>query len=86
MGNAQLVLWIMAEVGAELHRAMKAFPPMASAHEGSAVIREEFEELWDEVKRKQAIHDFGAMKKEATQVAAMAMRFIHDVCERQNER
>lgn len=65
----------------ELRTAMQAYPAMNSPHEGCAVIREEFEELWDEVKEKQSDHDLDAMRIEAVQVAAMAMRFVHDICD-----
>lgn len=53
--------------------------PMCSAHEGMAVLREEFDELWDEVKRKERTVD--RMRQEAIQVAAMAIRFLVDVCD-----
>lgn len=62
----------------ELERAREKFPPMASAHEGYAVILEELEELWDEVKCNRA--QLGTMEGEAIQVAAMAIRFVTDVC------
>ena len=69
------------EVLDELDRA-SIYRPMASAHEGYAVILEELDELWAYVKRKQATH--GALKTEmryeACQVAAMAVRFMLDVC------
>lgn len=64
----------------ELVEAMNTYPPMNSAHEGWAVIREEVDELWDEVKAKQGQRDVEKMRKEAIQVAAMAMRFVIDVC------
>ena len=47
----------------------------ASTHEGHAVLREEFEEMWDEIK----VNNPKAARKEAVQVAAMAVRFIFDV-------
>jgi glutamyl-tRNA reductase len=54
---------------------------MNSAHEGWAVIWEELDELWDEVRAKQGARDVAKMRKEAVQVAAMAMRFVLDVCD-----
>ena len=59
----------------ELRRAMAVFKPMASAHEGYAVLLEEMDELWHEVKAQ----DFPRMHDEAVQVAAMALRFLIDV-------
>ncbi len=64
---------------AELLRARAMFGPMASAHEGYAVILEELDELWWEVKHGD---DREAMAREAIQVAAMAIRFVADVCAR----
>lgn len=64
-------------VALELERAVGLHPPMASAHEGYAVILEEVEELWDEVKMRKQDHE--RMRREAVQVAAMAMRFLIDV-------
>ena len=71
-----------ALVDAELDRAIKKFPPMASAHDGYAIILEELDELWECVKMKnvpgnQPRED--GMRKEAIQVAAMAIRFLVDV-------
>jgi NTP pyrophosphatase (non-canonical NTP hydrolase) len=51
-----------------------------SAHEGYAVILEELDELWDEVKKNGQTRDMQKMRDEAIQVAAMAMRFVIDVC------
>ena len=51
----------LADVVTEVEMATERFPPMNSAHEGFAVLKEEVDELWD-------------------QVAAMAIRFIADVC------
>ncbi len=67
------------DVREELARAMM-WPAMNSAHEGYAVLLEEVDELWDHVKVKQGKRDIAAMRKEAIQVAAMAIRFMLDVC------
>jgi glutamyl-tRNA reductase len=73
------------DVDAELARAMMLYPHMHSAHEAYAVILEEVEELWQEIKVKQAHHDHAAMRKEAVQIAAMAARFVIEVLERERE-
>ncbi len=62
----------------ELSRAMSLHSQMLSPHEGYAIILEELDELWDEVKRRD--HDPVAMKNEAVKLAAMALRFVADVC------
>jgi hypothetical protein len=71
------------EVDQELTRAMAHYPRMNSAHEAYAVILEEVEELWQEIKVKQAHHDHAAMRREAVQIAAMVTRFVIDVLEPQ---
>jgi hypothetical protein len=63
----------------ELARARSLFSPMHSGHEGYAVILEELDELWTEVKARQ--QDPTRMYEEAKQVAAMALRFMVDVCQ-----
>lgn len=71
---------VAAEAREELMRAKAKHAPMHGPHEGYAVILEELDELWDEVKAQKP--DSGRMRKEALQVAAMALRFIEDVCDR----
>lgn len=63
----------------ELERATGEHGSFASAHEGYAVLKEEVDELWDEVKAGNASTHRGV--SEAVQVAAMALRFLIDVCE-----
>lgn len=64
----------------EAREAGQSFPPMNSAHEGFAVLLEEVDELWEHVKTKTSKRDIAAMRKEAIQVAAMALRFVADIC------
>jgi len=65
------------DIGLEYLDAKDKFPPFNSFHEGYAVIREELDELWDEIKGGQ---DKQRMRAEAMQVGAMAMRFMIDLC------
>lgn len=64
----------------EYNRAVAANKPFNSAHEGWAVLKEEVDELWDEVKKNAKNRDPEKMLKEAVQVAAMGLRFVVDVC------
>ncbi|MFB3926399.1 MAG: hypothetical protein ACE14T_10135 [Syntrophales bacterium] len=65
---------------AELREATKNAGPFHSAHEGYGVIKEEYDELWDEIKKKAINRDPGKLLHEAVQLGAMAMRFILDIC------
>jgi len=71
---------IILEIAHEVARAKENWPPFNSAHEGFAVLKEEIDELWDEVKVKQKNRDLAKMQYEAIQVAAMAIRFAMEVC------
>jgi hypothetical protein len=63
----------------ELDRALETHPKFNSAHEGYAVILEELDELWAEVKENNGRSHRGL--SEATQTAAMALRYLIDLCE-----
>lgn len=65
----------LAKVRAEVLSAIERYPAFNSAHEGYAVLREEVDELWDDVKRN---WPQGAVE-EAVQVAAMGVRFVMDI-------
>lgn len=65
----------------ELRNARANWPKFNSAHEGFAVLREEVDELWEHVKTNQKRRDLAAMRKEAIQVAAMALRFAEECCD-----
>lgn len=70
---------IFDEINDEVVSATAKFPPFNSAHEGFAILKEEVDELWDEVKKKQTTRDVQKLRREAIQVAAMAVRFVEDV-------
>ncbi len=65
----------------ELEGARAKFPAMVSPHEGFAILKEEVDELWDEVKGNHPDR-LERMRAEAVQVAAMAIRFIEEVCDK----
>lgn len=65
------------QIALEVTRAKTMYPAMfVNQHEAYAVILEEVDELWDEIKKNQKKYDLPAQKKEATQAAAMLVRFI----------
>ena len=78
------------DVVAELAKARAKFGAMTSAHEGIAIIEEEFIELRNEVfwgptdgsdAPGHVARRVAMMRAEAVQLAAMALRFIEDVCD-----
>lgn len=86
----------LLDAGDELHRAREKHSSMTSPHHGYAIILEELDELWDEVKawrgsawkglsleqiEHMATEAKQKMRKEAIQIAAMALRFVLDVAE-----
>jgi hypothetical protein len=67
------------DVQDEMRRALGMYAPFHSAHEGYAVVMEEFDELWDEVRKKPGDRDWPAMYAECVQCTAMCIRFAYDV-------
>lgn len=70
----------------ELANAREKFGPVASAHEGYAVIAEEFDELWEIVKQKQVQRDYADLRKETIQLGAMVLAFLVEIVETENRR
>jgi hypothetical protein len=70
---------VMNCVENEIRRAVSLHGPMKSLHEGYAVILEEMDELWDEVKLKAKLRDPENIREEAIQIAAMAARLVVDL-------
>ena len=70
----------LRDVSDELDKALRRWPKWTDAHQGWAKLFEEVDELWDEVKLKETKRNPKRMRKEAIQVAAMALRFALEVC------
>jgi len=60
----------------EYTKAVAKFGPFKSNHEGYAILKEEVDELWDGIKKND---NKLALKEEALQIAAMAIRFCVDL-------
>ncbi len=72
---------ILELIANEVARAKTMYPEnFVNQHEGYAVMLEEVDELWDEIKKKQKDYDLLKQKKEAIQVAAMAVRICVELC------
>lgn len=84
MSIAYRSAFLEAEI--EVDQAVSTWPPHNSAHEAYAVLLEEMDELWAHVKTNQKKRDLDAMRKEAIQVAAMAIRFAAEVCDERRGR
>lgn len=74
--------FIFRSIEDEIETARKNYEDFNSAHEGYSILLEEVDELWDHVKVKQKKRNINAMRKEAIQVAAMAIRFALDCCDK----
>lgn len=69
--------YALTDISDEVLRAKEKYPnDFASHNEAYAVILEEIDELWDEIKKKQSNYDLAAQRKEATQAAAMLVRLM----------
>jgi len=69
----------MELIDLEHSHAIQKFGKFHNAHEGLAVIWEEFEELKEQVFKKQSEYDIDKMREEAKQLGAMALRFMIDI-------
>ncbi len=70
---------IHLEIGNEYDRAIILHSPLHSVHEAYAVILEELDEFWEEVRKKQENRSKTAMRRELIQIAAMSIRAIKDL-------
>jgi NTP pyrophosphatase (non-canonical NTP hydrolase) len=76
--NDEIYRPLIEEVLTEINKAKlkHGTAPFNSTHEGYAVLLEEVEELWQEIKSD---NRSGNMRKEAIQVAAMILRFLAEL-------
>jgi hypothetical protein len=63
----------------ELSRAYAMHGPVTSLHEGYAIILEELDEAWDEIKKKTSKRDMNNLLLEFIQIGAMAQKVAEDV-------
>jgi hypothetical protein len=75
---------VILDVEVELHNAESLHSPAHSYHEAFAILKEEVDELWEEIKQKEPCNQ--RITSEATQVAAMALRFLVDQCNNRHAR
>ncbi len=69
----------------EIEKATIKFIPFASMHEGYAIIKEELDELWEDIKKEGPLYSNDDactehLRKEAVQVVTMSLRFLIDLC------
>ena len=65
-------------IAEEYRRTKEVYPnPMHSTHQAYAVLLEEVDEMWDAIKA----NDVSQAKKEAVQVAAVALAFLLEIVE-----
>ena len=83
--HAQFVM-ASADALEEAVSAAEQFPEWNSAHEGFGILLEEGKELFEHVCTNQKKRDLVAMRKEAIQVAACAIRFAAEVCSEERGR
>lgn len=74
-----IVEGFFANAGQELERARARFQDFTSDHEGYAILLEEVEELWIQVRKNPSERDPVLIRKELVQIAAMAARFNLDI-------
>lgn len=66
-------------VADELTKARALHADMTNCHEAFAVIYEELDEFWEEVRKKSRLRTDAAMLKELVQTAAMCQRAAEDL-------
>ena len=65
----------------EFLRASDLYPDLHSNHEAYAVIKEELDELWDEIKKQKGIRGNKQIRNELIQIGAMVVRYLDNLCD-----
>lgn len=73
---------ILAKVKGEYIRAFEKHGGILSTHEGYAVLQEEVDELWEDIKANKT----DSSLEEAIQVAAMAVKYAYYIGKKQEEK
>ena len=64
----------------EFLRASDLYPDLHSNHEAYAVIKEEIDELWDEIKKSKDTRGNKEIRNELIQIGAMVIRYLDNLC------
>ncbi len=65
---------LFAEVSARVIDKLREHGEYSSIHEAWAIIKEELDELWDEVRRKKPLRDPFQIRHECIDIAAAALK------------
>jgi hypothetical protein len=63
----------------EFLRASDLYPDLHSNHEAYAVIKEEVDELWDEVRKSKDTRTNKEIRRELIQIGAMVVRYLDNL-------
>ncbi len=69
----------LQDLDAELTRAEHNHASFHSVHEAYAVLLEEVDEFWEEVRKKRKERDPAKMREELVQIAAVAWRAVRNL-------
>ena len=75
--NIDEVLKLIKE---EYERANTLYPPFHSNHEAYAVILEELDEVWDEIKKSKDVRGNERIRTELIQVGAIVVKYLENLC------
>ena len=68
------------EIIDEYKRSKTLYCGFHSNHEGYAVILEEIDELWDEIKNCKETKGNDLIRAELIQIGAMVLRYLNELC------
>lgn len=71
---------VLKQIEEEYLRASDLYPDLHSNHEAYAVIKEEVDELWDEIKKSKDTKGNNQIRNELIQVGAMVVRYLENLC------
>ena len=71
---------ILGSILKEFNRANTLYSAFHSNHEAYAVILEELDEVWDEIKKSKDVKGNEQIRNELIQVAAMCVKYIENLC------